>query len=275
MTLIELLVVVAVIGMISALLFPSFRSSREAARLGASKHFASSMDNALGGSPWGWYDFFDCSGSTVSDRSGNVNHLLFPGGANNPTWDTENPYSGENSNCSLSFDGISRYVQAVNSATPLSSSFTISVWVKPSDISGSIGILGTRYPSGSGQNAYSIELVNGGQIHSQIGSGSGWLNQNADATFTYEAGKWYQISEVVKPGSFTIYANAKVVGEGTINAGTPLFMDSTRRFRLGTIDSTDYFKGKIASLHIFPAALAAGDIEKLYAAERGAFVAEN
>jgi len=259
-TLIELMIVVAIIGFLSALLFTALGGSRESARLGASKHFASGLDNALGGNPVGWWDFIDCSGSILTDHSGNLFHGLL---MNSPTWSTDNPYTGENSDCSLSFTGSNQYV-AIPATGSVTGNFTVSVWFKPNDTT-LMGIIGSRFPSDS---SFDIVLTGGTTIHSDVGDGTNWL-VSADTNFVYTPGKWYQIAYVVRPTGYTVYGNGNQIGEGTYSASNPMLYDSTHDLRIGTIGNTEYWNGLITSVHIFSNALSANDIQKLYVEESG------
>ncbi len=274
MTLIELLVVIAVIGLISALLFPSFSSSREAARIGASKQFSSGVDNALGGSPFGWWDFSECSGSSIADRSGNLYTLSMNG---NPQWDNSsdnNPYSGENQSCAVIFTGSSNQYLTNTTMASLSGSFTISVWVKPSTAANgtTLAIMGSRTTGANGEYSFDMKLMNGNLLHADIGTGSAWMTQAADASFGYSAGKWYHIVYTLSSTGYKIYANGNQLADGSLS-GAPLLNNPQHKLRIGTSGSGpgESFNGSITIVHIFPAALASGEIKNIYAQEKGLF----
>lgn len=266
-TLIELLIVIAIIGILSAIVLTSLRSSREDARLGGSKHFASGLDNALGGSPIAWWDFSDCSGTTLTDRSGNFRNGTLSGGMTTASWSTDSPYAGQVINpCSLSFNGIGNYVSVTTSGS-WSGKFTVSVWVKPMTTSGTLNMVSSRGPS---DFSFDMKLTNGSTIHGDIGNGSGWLTGAADAPFSYEAGKWYNIAYVVTPTAYTIYADGVVKGQGTYASATPLLFDATHTLVLGQSGSgSEFFNGFMTSVHIFGLALSDAQVQQLYAEERG------
>lgn len=271
-TLIELLISIAVIGLLSAIVLTSLRGSREQARVGSSKHFASGLDNALGGAPIAWWDFSDCSGTQLSDKSGSFRHGTLSGGMTAANWSADSPYSGQTINpCSLTFDGVANYVSVATQGS-ISGKFTVSAWVKPADATAVMPFISSSVPS---DNGFDIRLLTGNTIYSNIGNGSATI-ATPSVNFGYETGRWYNIAVVVTPTGYTIYADGQVKGQGTYAADVPLLYDSSSHNLTigmgGNIHAVNkYFKGNIASVHIFGLALTDAEVHQLYAEEKGAF----
>jgi prepilin-type N-terminal cleavage/methylation domain-containing protein len=268
-TLIELLITIAVIGLISSILFVALSGTREQARLGASKHFASGLDNALGGSPVGWWDFADCSGTVLTDKSGSLRNGTLSGGMTTANWSPDSPYSGQTINpCSLTFDGVTNYI-SVPTMSSVSGKFTISAWVKAGDPTAILPIVSSRLPS---DGSFDFMLNGGNTIHSSIGNGTSWINANADANFSYVTGKWYNIAIVVTTTGYTIYADGLVKAQGTYAADVPVLMDASHSLTIGmggNIHGTNkYFKGNMTGIHIFGLALSDAQVKQLYAEEK-------
>lgn len=269
-TLIELLIVVAIIGLLSAIVLTSLRGSREQARVGASKHFASGLDNALGGSPVAWWDFGDCSGTTLTDKSGNFRNGTLAGGMTSANWSTDSPYSGQTINpCSLTFNGTTNVVNVAAQGS-VSGKFTISVWVKPADGTAVMPIISSRQPS---DNGFDLMLTQGNLIYADIANGSAGI-ATPSVAFGYETGKWYNIAIVVTPTGYTVYADGLVKGQGTYASDNPLLFDPTHNLTIGAGSNihgvTKYFNGNIASFHIFGLALTDAQVKQLYAQESSA-----
>lgn len=277
-TLIELMVVISIISMLSSIMISSLAGAKDRARVGASYQFASSVDNALGGAPLGWWDFGDCSGNTLTDRSGNRfdGDLLDGGnnGGNKATWSTDIPYV--NQTCSLVFDGTDKEVLVNTGQKSHTGSFTVSVWVKPavSAVGSVMSIVGSR--NGSLFNSFDLKLENGTSVHSDIGDGTNWLTTSALAPLKYQVGRWYHIVLVVKPSSYRIYTDGKVNVDNAMTAGTPLLYggSGTPKNQLkigsngGTLVLPEHFNGSITYFHLFNEAITERQVEQIYALEK-------
>lgn len=261
-TLIELLVVVSIIGLLSSIMFTALQGAKDKSRIGASLQFASGVDNALGGAPLAWWDFSDCTGTALIDRGGNRYNGTLQGGMSTASWLTDIPYV--NQTCSLSFNGSSNYIDFSTMTGSYSGGYTIAFWAKPNTI-GTLAPVGSRT---TGDNSFDIRFDAGTTIHTSIGNGTAWL-ANVDIPLRYDTGKWYHLAVVARVNSYSIYANGKVIADGTYT-GTPLLYDATHSLRLGTSGTANWFNGLITHVHLFNGVVASNDIERLYAEESGA-----
>ena len=54
----------------------------------------------------------------------------------------------------------------------------------------------------------------------------------ADATYTFNPGTWYMVTEAVTNSGYNLYVNGTLVGSGAVG-GTPLFMQSGQTMNIG------------------------------------------
>jgi RHS repeat-associated protein len=135
--------------------------------------------------------------------------------------------------------------------------------VKPSSIGGDLGILGTRGPQDYG---FDMQIYQG-KVHGDIGTGSSWLNFNADASLTVQAGAWYHIVYVVAPGVWAIYVNGSSAASGTLPAGTPLLWDSNHQLEIANVGNPSTpFNGSVDEVAVYPTALTASQVASHFAA---------
>jgi len=265
-TLIELLVVISIIGLLSSIMISSLTGAKDRARIGSSLQFASSVDNALGGAPLAWWDFSECAGLMLIDKSGNMYNGAFVN-MDSSNWSRDIPYV--NQTCSLVFNGVDERVDIGTSGKTYAGPFTVSVWVKPATLGGTLGIFGSRTGAGFSFDMKLRTLAGVQTITANIGNGTSWLTNNATSDFKYVAGSWYHIAYTINTTGYTIYLNGKNTASGTFGApGTPLLFDATRNMRVGIADATEYFNGLITYFHVFNNALTQGEVERLYAQEK-------
>lgn len=157
----------------------------------------------------------------------------------------------------LNFDGVNDKIVFGAPGTPVSGSYTVEAWVRPTDASKTMDILSTKYPDGNG---FDIQLKDGNTIHGTIGDGATLLATQADAAYTYDLGRWIHIAYSVSPQGYTIYVNGESAGSGTFS-GNPLLMDGTHILQIGNNGSGNtFFKGDIDEVRIYDAALTQADI---------------
>jgi prepilin-type N-terminal cleavage/methylation domain-containing protein len=135
-TLVEILVVIAVIGLLSSIIFAITRGADEQGRIARGLYFSQHLQNSLGSYAAGIWSFDEGSGSTANDISGwNNNGSL----VNSPTWrcaSTDTSYTPSGQGCSLEFNGSTQYVNAGSGASLAiaSGGFTLEAWIYPKKI---------------------------------------------------------------------------------------------------------------------------------------------
>jgi prepilin-type N-terminal cleavage/methylation domain-containing protein len=130
-TLVEILVVIAVIGLLSSVIFAITRGADEQGRIARGLYFSQHLHNSLGSYAAGIWSFDEGSGSTANDISGwNNNGSL----VNSPTWrcaSTDTSYTPSAQGCSLEFNGSSNYVSISDDIFGMDGDFTVELWLKP------------------------------------------------------------------------------------------------------------------------------------------------
>ena len=148
----------------------------------------------------------------------------------------------------LNFDGVDDIVLVNTGSNSLTAPFTIEAWVNPNNVSSTLNILSTRGPS---DQSFDFKLMNGNKIHGDIGDGSGWLNTNADGSYSYNAGQWMHVAYVVTNTDYNIYANGVLIGNGSIS-GTPLLFDANHTITIGgLLSGGENFAGSIDEVRVW------------------------
>ncbi|MGO9113326.1 MAG: beta strand repeat-containing protein, partial [Thermoguttaceae bacterium] len=206
------------------------------------------------------YTFAD--GATATDVSGNGNN----GALNNsPTFMQPGP-SGPNS-WAVSLDGTSQWISVPYSSSLANlTSYTVSSWVNLSSNSaaGTNGLVGTRF---NGDTTYDLKIQgNNTAVHSDIGSGNGWLNTAADGGYAFSSGSWYMVTETVSSGGYSLYVDGSLIGSGGSAAlnGTPLFMKSGQTLGIGQDYPGEFFSGSLSDVYIYGRTLSQNDVTTLY-----------
>ncbi len=194
-----------------------------------------------------------------SGASGQVS-VTTPGGTGTNSGFTYNTYINPTiltpPGNALNFDGSTTYIKVPVGKHAVGGDFTVEAWVLPSTTGNSLNILSTRYSGGA---TFDMKISGGNQVHGDIGSGGGWLNTNANASFNFTTGKWYHVTFVVasSANTYTIYVNGAVAGTGTLNGGTALLFDSTNNKIItigGDVANNEYFNGNIDEIRVWAAA---------------------
>ena len=207
----------------------------------------------------------DCSTDTVLDSSGNANH-----GASCPNAGGTQPSTGKFGNGGI-FDGSNDYVSVADDISlTLSNNWTISVWVKISDNSGSF----YQYflsNGGAGDNPsinwYFIESSEGGvpdKLKFYLGDDDTIDVQVTSSGTPGTSTNWQYLTLVKDGNTITQYVDATADGTTTnINFGT---MDLGTWYIGGRsdLDSNRFFNGLIDEVYIYNQALTATEISDLY-----------
>jgi prepilin-type N-terminal cleavage/methylation domain-containing protein len=268
-TLIELLVVIAVIGILSTAVLVYLGDTQAKARVAKSFQFSSSIEHALGGNLVGKWDFDEGSGSTATDTSGYGNHGTISGAA----YSTSTPHSLVGSGTgkySLSFDGVSNYVQVARDSTLEfgTGDFTLSQWIKVSGDSGSPQtVLSKR---GSGPNWYTIYIQNGtGSSRLEIASGKNAYSTGVNLIDNV----WHNVVWVRRAGSgacvVSVYVDGKKIDLSVCGDMTGTVTDTTANLVFGRypLSAVEFFNGLIDDVRIYNAALTATEIQQHYVKE--------
>ena len=165
----------------------------------------------------------------------------------------------------LNLDGAS-YVSVANDAAFYLNEWSVSCWVYPQTGGGlEQGILGTRF---GGENTYDIKIrygqPGGTQVHTDIGTGSVWLDTAADAFYDFQYNTWYLVTQTVRAGRWEIYIDSNWIGGADLGPGTPLLMQPGQTMGLGNSTTVEYFMGRLDELYVFPFVLHDVDVSALY-----------
>jgi len=136
-TLMELLVVIAVIGLLSSIIFAITRGANEQGRIAKGLYFSQHLHNSLGSYAAGIWSFDEGTGTAVNDTSGWGNQGTLVSG---PVWrcaSVDSAFTPSNQGCSLEFDGSSNYVSVADSILDMDGDFAVELWLNPTTSSGS------------------------------------------------------------------------------------------------------------------------------------------
>ncbi len=242
-TLIELLVVIAIIGLLASFTVVQLAGSREKARLARANAASGQWLRGFGDDAQIIWEFNECSGTTLIDRSGNANDGIITAA----TWSTD---THNGTGCSLSVAGTTAYYTSSKSVTIPRNNMTVSVWFKTTTaadqyiLNDSAGTLMSLY-----QN----------HVRFCIGAPTNFCTPTAYAPgmTVVNDGKWHFATFVGDKKSTRMYVDgvntAEITGPISTAVGT------------GTVGSS--FTGLVDDVFIFNRALTAQEVQKLYAGE--------
>ncbi len=203
----------------------------------------------------GWWHFDEGTGTTTADSSVNGNNGAL---SNSPAWVT-----GMFSNA-LQFTAGSNQSVWVQPSGTVTGSFTVSAWVLPENSTGTLNFVSTR----AGEKpTFDLKLYQGNSIYADIGNGTTWIQTGAAVSFVYTDGDWYNITYVVTPTNYLVYANGEYIGGSNYTASVPVLYDA------GSGDSLtigfqgygiEFFIGTIDEVRIYACALSSNDVSNLY-----------
>ena len=270
-TLVELLVAIAIVGLLSTIVFVSFSGVRDKARIAKGLYFAKQLETSLGADLIGRWNFDEGEGNTAYDSSGYENNGTISGA----TWvcaDTDSNNTPSGKGCSLSFDGVDDYV-ATGITTQNSyfhNGFTISAWIYPKE-GGSYGAgrIIDKSSAGNGTNGFYFLLSSSdGYLRFELNL-SGFLNSSKNSISFNE---WQHVVIVIKPvdtnnSSGTFYIDGVQSGnlDQPVNKG---LSDITTNYPLtlgnrSTV-TTATFNGLIDEVLIYSTPLNFSEIQSLY-----------
>ncbi len=150
------------------------------------------------------YSFNEGSGTTASDSSGNGNTGTISAG---PVWSAQGKFGS-----ALAFTGSGNVIVPHAPTVNLTSSFTLSAWVKPTALSGYQTILIKETTGGC---AYWLQ-TNGNQVSSGFNNGSG-CTEHQTTTANLPLNAWSYLTAVFDDAASTyqIYVNGNLVSSQT------------------------------------------------------------
>jgi hypothetical protein len=157
---------------------------------------------------------------------------------------------------------LDQYVNVPYTADLSLNTFSVAVWINPSDLGANRGIIGTRF---NGDNTFDVK-VSATLIHGDIGNGTAWLSTVVDVPAVLAVGEWYHLAYVFDDPADTaeLYVNGILVKTMVI-PGTPLFMKSGQDLRIGTDYPTEPFRGLIDDVRLYSRPLSLAEVAALAA----------
>jgi len=259
-TLMELLVVIAVIGLLSSIIFAITRGANEQGRIAKGLYFSQHLHNSLGSYAAGIWSFDEGAGTTANDISGWDNNGTL---VNTPTWrcaSADTGYTPSSQGCSLEFNGSTNYVDAGNGTSlNISDAFTVEAWIKASSFLAHAGIVN------KGADATANYALAWGAATNKIRLyiGNGTTYQTA-TEILINLNEWVHLvgvgSTIPTGTNLKLYVNGelKTSNDITINI-TP----SAAALRIGSRSGYN-FNGLIDEARIYGTALTSAQIQSQY-----------
>jgi prepilin-type N-terminal cleavage/methylation domain-containing protein len=254
-TLVEILVVIAIVGLLSSIIFAITRGTNEQGRIAKGLYFSQHLQNSLGAYAVGIWRFDEGEGTTAYDYSGWDNDGTIYGA----TYTTDTP-SGKG--YALSFNGSSDYVNAgTNSIFDFTSEdFTLEAWVKPSSFpSGGRGIV-TR--GGWQSNGWKMMVTMWRQFQFYTFQTGTYQQTNTGVMPSWDA--WYHVVVTRQSASVKIYVNGQDATDVADSHVDPT--SCVRDLYVGSsTGGLEPFPGFIDEVRIYSRALTAAEIQQRYA----------
>jgi hypothetical protein len=193
----------------------------------------------------------ETNGAIASDSSGNGNTGTVVGA----TWSTNGQVNG----C-LNFNGLNNYVQVTN---PLGDDFSISFWVKTTQV----GSSGQWYQGSGLVDGYVAANANdfGTALSSNFFAfGTGKPDTTIVSTTPINDGVWHQCvaTRVESTGALTIYVDGLPQGSGT-GSTNPLKASTYLRFG-SRQNGANFFNGSLDEIKLYTRALGSNEVTALY-----------
>ena len=208
---------------------------------------------------------YPTTGTIWSDLSRNSNNGTL---INGPTFNSSNGGS-------IVFDGINDYVFK-DSPVNVGNNFSVSAWIKPSNIATRNAIVGNSYPY-SGRIGFLLTTATG--YNSNLNTFFLTIGQDASyriaANNSLTLNQWNHVSAVVLNGGGSILLYKDGVETqyriSSLSSGTILY--TANQFYVGARYSTGFepFRGDIAQVSIYNRALSAQEVLQNYNATKSRF----
>jgi hypothetical protein len=197
------------------------------------------------------------TGTTLTDLTGNGMN----GTMSNVTY----------SNSVFSFNGSNSQVSIPDNAIlePGSGSWTIEVWMKPKNITGTV--IGKYSNGGSGINiSYALRLIGGNAIRADFSNGSGVITTD---NHIITANNWIQMVYVWDRTNNFIYTYANgVLRQSKANTSVTSILNTSTNLFLGSYNGgeySQYFDGELGIVRMYKKALSVTEVLKNYNANKG------
>jgi hypothetical protein len=214
-----------------------------------------------------WYDpSFSTSYSGSGTSIYNLANTSLTGTMSNITYIS--PY--------FAYNGSTSQVNIPDNALlePSSGNWTMEVWVKQTNNSGSQVILGKFDPGGASQDvSYSIR-TSGSTLFAQFGDGTGaYINSTS---YSLPLSTWKQIVYVWKTGATkTVETYVNGVSIGSVNHTLNSLLNTTTNLYLGSYNGGEYaqyYNGQIGVTRLYNTALTSANVLQNFNADRSKYV---
>lgn len=155
------------------------------------------------------------------------------------------------------------------SLNQFSNDMTVSWWMNTANsgnqtvISKSFSISGNSFP-----NPFT-EILSGGKLVAERGSGTTSTFQSATEAGTYPNSTWIFMCHTTIGAVNSIYTNGVLDSAATFSGvGLPPYANSARNLQIGSVDITVsvsvYYNGKLAGIRLYSRGLSAAEVRQIY-----------
>jgi len=273
-TLMELLVVIAVIGLLSSIIFAITRGANEQGRIAKGLYFSQHLHNSLGSWAAGIWSFDEGSGTTANDISGWGNNGTL---VDSPVWrcaGVDLNFTPSGQGCSLEFDGVNNYVDlgsavSLDNAFENKQQFTIELWLNSQVVTPRSEVVLSKWVV-SPMNGWVLRLNDARLPYFHIREGADVMYANAPTSTMLN--KWHHIAITRDTQNITVYLDSK--------AGTPVTTSlnisaADANLLIGYAVLNNYFSGFIDEVRIYATDLTATQIQSQYYAGLDRLLAKN
>jgi prepilin-type N-terminal cleavage/methylation domain-containing protein len=267
-TLVEILVVIAVIGLLSSIIFAITSGANEQGRIAKGLYFSQHLHNSLGSYIAGAWNFDEGSGVTANDTSGWDNNGTLYNFTSPHGFVTDTP---SNRGYSLSFDGADDYVEFESTyaiAFERTDPFSFTGWIKTTN-SGESVIVGKMNASDSYKGYALMSYGNGARL---------WIinHYNTNLIGAYGSvpgmntsdGKWHYIVGTYDGSSnisgVNIYIDGILATKSTIFNSLSATIKNSVNLRVGMSSGHARMNGLIDEVRIYSTALTSAQIASKY-----------
>ena len=285
-TLVEILVVIAVIGLLSSIIFAITRGADEQGRIAKGLYFSQHLHNSLGSYAAGIWSFDEGSGTAANDISGWDNNGTL---VNTPTWrcaSIDTNYTPSGQGCSLEFagSGSGQYIRIGNTDTfkwmhgaenPSGFKFTLELWIKRLAGGPDGWIFGTVGHNFSNVGVF-LYLNGGTSIRMGIAGGSGTAVFQANDILTVPSdGRFHHLAwtydHSLSSGNSKLYFDGDLKHTGNKGSGTVSTANSTYVPNIGAVGNGSSLipNSMLDDVRIYATSLTSTQIESQYYASLG------